>query len=121
MLEYARWKYFLIAGVLAVALLYALPNVFGDDYAIQLVQKNKEPITTTQLASIESALKTGNIAYKSIAIEKGNAMLRFGSDADQLKARDFVKDEKDGLARSAPYQRSRCGRSERCSGRLSQR
>src|SRR4051794_6180981 len=99
MLEYARWKYFLIAGVLAVALLYALPNVFGDDYAIQLVQKNKEPITTTQLASIENTLKTGGVAYKSIAIENGNAMLRFGSDADQLKARDFVKDEKNGLSK----------------------
>ena len=99
MLEYARWKYFLIAGVLAVALLYALPNVFGDDYAIQLVQKNKEPISTTQLASIETTLKGGGVAYKSIAIENGNAMLRFGSDADQLKARDFVKDEKSGLSK----------------------
>jgi preprotein translocase subunit SecD len=99
MLEYARWKYFLIAGVLAVALLYALPNVFGDDYAIQLVQKNKEPISTAQLASIETTLKGGGVAYKSIAIENGNAMLRFGSDADQLKARDFVKDEKVGLSK----------------------
>ena len=39
MLEYARWKYFLIAGVLLVAVLFALPNVFGDDYALQMVRR----------------------------------------------------------------------------------
>ena len=92
MLEYARWKYYLVAGVLAVALLYALPNLFGDDFALQLVQKSKEPVTATQLATIEQALKTGGVQYKSLAIENGNAMLRFASDADQLNARDFVKD-----------------------------
>ena len=63
MLEYARWKYILVAGVLAVALLFALPNVFGDDYAIQLLQKSKEPITETQLAAIESSLKNNGVGY----------------------------------------------------------
>jgi preprotein translocase subunit SecD len=100
MLDYARWKYYLVAGVLAVALLYALPNVFGDDYAIQLLQKSKEPVTAAQLTTIEQSLKTGGIPYKSLAIENGNAMLRFGSDADQLRARDYVKDEKNGLAKN---------------------
>jgi preprotein translocase subunit SecD len=99
MLEYARWKYYFVAIVLAVALLYALPNVFGDDYAIQLVHKSKEPITTTQLASIEQAFKTGGIHYKSIAVENGNALARFDTDTEQYRARDFVKDEKNGLAK----------------------
>jgi preprotein translocase subunit SecD len=100
MLDYARWKYWLVAVVLVVALLFALPNVFGDDYAIQLVQKNKEPVTTAQLAEIEQAFKSGGIQYKSLAIENGNAMVRFDTDAEQYRARDFVKDEKSGLTRN---------------------
>ena len=44
MLEYARWKYILIAVVLALALLLALPNVFGDDPALQLATKNHNPV-----------------------------------------------------------------------------
>jgi preprotein translocase subunit SecD len=100
MLEYPRWKYYLVAVVLAVALLYALPNVFGDDYAIQLVQKSKEPVTATQLAEIEQALKAGGIHYKSLAIENHNAMVRFDSDAEQYRARDFIKDEKNGIAKN---------------------
>src|ERR1700741_4189226 len=99
MLEYARWKYFLVAGVLGVALLLALPNIFGDDYAIQLARKDKEPVTTEQLASIGQGLKSHGGNYKSIALEKGNAMLRFTESADQLKARDVVKDEKAGLTK----------------------
>jgi len=31
MLEYARWKYLLVAAVLLLAMLFALPNVFGED------------------------------------------------------------------------------------------
>jgi preprotein translocase subunit SecD len=100
MLEYARWKYWLVAVVLAVALLFALPNVFGDDYAIQLVQKTKEPVTAAQLATIEQTLKKGGIEYKSAAIENGNVLLRFDTDADQYRARDFIKDEKNGLTQN---------------------
>lgn len=99
MLDYARWKYLLVAGVLAVALLFALPNVFGDDYAIQLARKDKEPITTEQLAKIEQTVKEQGLAYKSVTLEKGAATLRFDDSAEQLKARDVVKDEKVGLTK----------------------
>lgn len=34
MLEYARWKYILVAVVLLLALLFALPNFFGEDRAL---------------------------------------------------------------------------------------
>ena len=99
MLDYARWKYLLVAGVLAVALLFALPNVFGDDYAIQLARKDKEPVTTEQLAKIEQTVKEQGLAYKSVTLDKGAATLRFDDSAEQLKARDVVKDEKVGLTK----------------------
>ena len=41
MLEYARWKYILVAIVLLLALLFALPNVFGDDRALQIARKDR--------------------------------------------------------------------------------
>ncbi len=53
MLEYARWKYFLVSLVLVFALLFALPNVFGDERALQIARKDREPATTEQLAHIE--------------------------------------------------------------------
>ena len=40
MLEYARWKYILVAVVLLLALLFALPNFFGEDPALQVARKD---------------------------------------------------------------------------------
>ena len=36
MLEFPRWKYFLILIVLAVSALYALPNVYQKDPSVQI-------------------------------------------------------------------------------------
>ncbi|HUQ11173.1 MAG TPA: protein translocase subunit SecD [Steroidobacteraceae bacterium] len=99
MLEYARWKYLLVAAVLLVALLYALPNVFGDDRALQITRKDRAPIAEAELATITKALNDGAVKYSKIAIEGENVVVRFTDDATQLLARDFVKDEKHGLTR----------------------
>jgi preprotein translocase subunit SecD len=99
MLEYARWKYILVAAVLLVALLFALPNVFGDDRALQIARKDRAPIAAAELATIEKTLKDGGVAYDSIGVDDGRVMLRFSTDTAQLNARDLVKDEKNGLTR----------------------
>jgi preprotein translocase subunit SecD len=99
MLEYARWKYWLVAIVLVVSLLFALPNVFGDERALQISRKNREPVDTTQLSYIESVFKQHNVAYTGASIEKDRAIFRFETDAEQLKARDVANDEKAGIAK----------------------
>jgi preprotein translocase subunit SecD len=100
MLEYARWKYILVSIVLLFALLFALPNVFGDDRALQIARKDRETITIDQLAQIEKVFKDAGIAYTSAEIDRtGNALLRFANDTEQLRARDVAKDEKLGLTR----------------------
>ncbi|HEY6123339.1 MAG TPA: protein translocase subunit SecD [Steroidobacteraceae bacterium] len=99
MLEYARWKYILVAAVLAVAMVFALPNVFGDDYALQIARKDRAAIEQTQLATIESTLKNAGVAFTSVELDKGNVTVRFADNETQLKGRDIVKDEKTGLAK----------------------
>ncbi len=43
--------------------------------------------------------KQHGVTYNSAALEDGNAIVRFDTDTEQLKARDVVKDEKTGLAK----------------------
>jgi preprotein translocase subunit SecD len=98
MLEYARWKYILVAAVLLVSLLFALPNVFGDDRALQITRKDRAAVTTEEMTRIGKQLTDNGVSYDGIEIERGGSLLlRFDTDAEQLKARDFVKDEKNGL------------------------
>ncbi|MDF3019084.1 MAG: preprotein translocase subunit SecD [Steroidobacteraceae bacterium] len=99
MLEYARWKYMLVAAVLLLALLFALPNVFGDDRALQIARKDRAPIAEAEFASITKTLQDAGVKYDSAAVDRGNVMLRFSDDAAQLRARDLVKDQKSGLTR----------------------
>jgi len=100
MLEYARWKYILVGVVLSVALLFALPNLFGDDFAIQIARKDRAAIDATQLASIESTLKNAGVTYTSVELDDGNVIVRFASNEAQLKGRDIIKDEKTGLSKT---------------------
>src|SRR6187551_2980055 len=99
MLEYARWKYWLVAIVLLVSLIFALPNVFGDERALQIARKDRAAMDAAQLAHVEDVLKKHGVVFKSAALEKGNAIIRFDNDVEQLKARDVAKDESAGLAK----------------------
>jgi preprotein translocase subunit SecD len=99
MLEFARWKYILVGVVLAVAVLFALPNVFGDDHALQIARKDRAAIDAPQLANIENTLKNAGVAFTGIELDDGNVIVRFADDQAQLRGRDIVKAEKTGLSR----------------------
>jgi preprotein translocase subunit SecD len=92
MLEYARWKYILIAVVLALAFLFAVPNLFGDDPALQVATKDHSPIRPEAAKSVQDYLKEKGITFERSYIDNGNLMFRFADVPDQLKARDAVND-----------------------------
>jgi preprotein translocase subunit SecD len=92
MLEYARWKYVLIGVVLLLSLLFALPNVFGDDPALQVARADHTPLTVDATAPVVSYLKDQKVNVEKSYIDDGRLMLRFDSIPEQLKARDAVKD-----------------------------
>jgi preprotein translocase subunit SecD len=90
MLEYARWKYILIVVVLLVALIFALPNVFGSAPALQLAHKDHTPITVADEASVEGYLRQHGVKFVEAYIENGRLMVQFADVADQLQGRDAV-------------------------------
>jgi preprotein translocase subunit SecD len=90
MLEYPRWKYILVLVVLAVAFVLALPNVFGDDPALQIARKDHDAMVATALPAIKQFLSDEHLGYTTIYQDGANIMVRFGSAADQFKARDAV-------------------------------
>ncbi len=90
MLEYARWKYLLVAVVLLLALLFALPNVFGEDPALQVARKDHAEMTADAGQAVESFLRTHGVRFERSYVDQGRLMVRFGSVPDQLAARDAV-------------------------------
>ncbi|HET7757030.1 MAG TPA: protein translocase subunit SecD [Steroidobacteraceae bacterium] len=92
MLEYARWKYLLVAAVLLLALVFALPNVFGEDPALQVARKDHAAVTPDAAQAVESFLKSRGVRYGRSYIDNGRLMVRFANVPDQLAARDAVND-----------------------------
>ena len=90
MLEYARWKYILVGVVLLLALILALPNVFGTSPALQFARKDRANIEAPAQAEVEKFLADQKIPYVKSAIENGRLAVRFANVADQLRARDAV-------------------------------
>lgn len=92
MLEYARWKYILIVLVLLLSTLFALPNVFGDDPAIQVARADHTNLTSDDASAIVSFLKDQKVSVDKSYVDGGKVMLRFVDTNEQFKARDAIKD-----------------------------
>lgn len=92
MLEYARWKYILVAVVLLLGLLLASPNFFGEDPALQIARKDHTDISTDAAREVEGFLKDKKVPFVRTYLDKGRLMVRFSGVPDQLAARDAVND-----------------------------
>jgi len=89
--QYPGWKYALILAVLAVGVLYALPNLYGEDPALQISSTRGLELPLGLNSTIEDALVVEKIAFKN-SDRIGNRLLyRFNSAEDQLLAADAVK------------------------------
>src|ERR1700683_2074629 len=95
MLEYARWKYLLIAAVLLLGLVFALPNFFGEDPALQVARKDHAAITPDAAQSVQAFLTQRGIHGNSY-LDSGRLMVRFNGVAEQLTARDAVNEQYKG-------------------------
>ncbi len=92
--RYPLWKYLLILAVVLVGVVYALPNLYGQDPALQ-VSNRVDQVDAADLATVKSTLEEAGIEYRSIAIEEGRLLVRFGDTEAQLEAADVVKDALD--------------------------
>ncbi len=92
MLEYARWKYILVALVLVLGLLFASPNFFGSDPALQIARKDHAPMAEDATKEVETYFKDKKVPFDRSYIDKGRLMVRFKGVADQLAASDAVNE-----------------------------
>lgn len=89
--KYPLWKYLLILLVLALGLLYAFPNLYPDDPALQLSsQTSTSVVDETRLEQAKSALAKANIDLKEAELTSAGGTLRFYSGEDQLAAKPIV-------------------------------
>ena len=89
--QYPLWKNLLIIFVLLLASVYALPNLYGDDPALQLTSARAGKLDAGLPATVIGALEDAGLAYKSIESDEYQILVRFQDTETQLKAVDYVK------------------------------
>ena len=89
--QYPLWKYILLAVVLFVSAIYALPNLYGEDPAVQISHRTKSLMEEDKLL-VEQALQTKNIEIKESELSQGRMMVRFNDTESQLIAADALKE-----------------------------
>ncbi|WP_105187902.1 protein translocase subunit SecD [Pseudoalteromonas sp. T1lg48] len=90
--KYPLWKYLLVLLVLAVGVLYATPNIYGRDPAIQVTGAKGADATLSALDSVNTILSENKIETKSSKLEDGQILVRFKNVEQQLKAQDILRD-----------------------------
>ena len=87
------WKNFLILIVFIVGIIYALPNLFGDDPSVQISSTRGKQLDQEQLDLIESTLKAAGLNAKATEAKDTSVLVRFKDIDDQLRAADLLKTE----------------------------
>ena len=92
--QYPAWKYALISVVLLCGIVFALPNLFGEDPAVQVSAVRGAPADAALLGRLVDRLETAGIAAKRAEVTD-RILIRLASGEDQLEAREIIEDELD--------------------------
>ncbi len=88
--KYPLWKNLLVAVVLLVGLLYALPNLFSQDPVIEVTGTRGEEVGETLHQTLVGALQRAQIPFKSSEVQPDRLQIRFNAAEDQLTGQEVV-------------------------------
>jgi preprotein translocase subunit SecD len=89
---YPVWRYLLLAVVILVGAVYAAPNLFPPDYALQIrAEASDAQMTPAIVERATAALQRSGISVKGAESDARNALLRVANAADQLRGREVVQ------------------------------
>ena len=91
--RYPIWKYVLIALVLLVGVIYALPNLYGEDPALQISPARGAKVDAAVEDRVKLALSKAHLTSRAVQLGVGNLLVRFADPETQLKAQEAVQRE----------------------------
>ena len=89
--RYPLWKNILVSIVLFVGLIYALPNIFDQDPALEISGSRRAEADAATEARVREALDKAGIAIKSLDAGSNKLLLRFDDSESQLRAKDSLE------------------------------
>lgn len=91
--QYPAWKYLLLIVITVLGITFAMPNIFGDDPAVQISPAKSVEFNQQTQQQVATILEKADIPVKSSVFENGKFLIRFTNTEDQLKAKSLLKED----------------------------
>ena len=90
--KYPKWRYFVSALVVVIGLVYALPNLYQPDFAVQVETDHATTVIGSKFANqAASYLEQEGISVKGAERTDRGCLIRLFSDKDQLRAKETLE------------------------------
>lgn len=90
--RFPAWKYLLLITVVVLGLTYSMPNLFGDDPAVQVSPIQAGQFDQNTTAAIEARLTEAGLVPKTLEFDGNQYLLRFSDVEAQLQANDVLRE-----------------------------
>ncbi|WP_088332545.1 protein translocase subunit SecD [Lacimicrobium sp. SS2-24] len=88
--KYPLWKYIMVILVIAMCALYASPNLYGEDHAVQISAGRNAVVDLSLMDRVSEHLDETGISVKSVEMEDDQLLIRVADGDEQLNARDSL-------------------------------
>lgn len=90
--KYPAWKYILILIIIGLGVVYSLPNLYPDDFAIQITGTQTDFVPDDELsAKVNNVLTESGIKSTGADLDSKNLLVRFSSSEEQLAAKSILQ------------------------------
>jgi preprotein translocase subunit SecD len=89
--RYAPWRYILLLVIIVLGAIYAAPNLYGEDPALQ-INHRVNLLSEADVNNVRSLLETEGVNYRSIELDGNNILVRFDSEEEQLRAAEPLRE-----------------------------
>lgn len=81
----------MVFAIIAIGFFYAIPNLYGEDPALQVTGTNGNPVSQEVATQVENLLASKNIKGVYELDEQGQLLIRFDTTETQIMAKDLVQ------------------------------
>lgn len=89
--KFPWWKNLLVFVIIALGFFYALPNLYGEDPAVQVSGTHGLEVDAKTQDTIQAVLEAKNIKG-DYELDNGQLLIRFARTEEQIMARDIISE-----------------------------
>ena len=91
--SYPLWRYVLIVVVIGLGMIYALPNLYPPDYALQIAPESHDlRVNQSLIDASVAALEDAGVGVIRGEVTPNGGLIRVETNADQLRGRTILDD-----------------------------